>query len=203
MWKVFKFIHFTLFWTAHKHTMFKLISHSTQHIILPNCIHFNKYCSIQILFTFFIPPTSNHFPHTFCQRHIQVLRSKNSKRGSTVNTFEEIPYALSAPQEGCNLRTSKYYIHPQNYKWNPETQLGSSELLKHHCNKFPLPIQHYETSLFFHINTPVFTIDIKDNKHTYLKINVLKHAESEKLETTPRPWLEGDKNTLFGCDLTA
>lgn len=100
----------------HTNTMSKLISHSTQHIILPSCIHFSKYCSIPILFTFFIPPTSNHFPHTFCRRHIQVLFSKNSKPGSTVDTFEEMPYALSALQEGYNLRTSKYYKHPQNYK---------------------------------------------------------------------------------------
>jgi len=113
-----------------------------------------------------------------------------------------MPYALSAPQEGCDLRTSKYYKRPQTYKRNPETQLGSSELWTHHCNKFPLPIQHYEKSLLFHINTSVFTIHIKDNKHTYQKVNVLKHVESEKLEATPRPWLEGDTNTLFGCDLT-
>jgi len=128
--------------------------------------------------------------------------AKNSKPGSTVDTFEEMPYALSAPQEGCNLRTSKYYKHPQNYKLNPETQLGSSELLKHLCNKFPLPIQHYEKYLFFHINTSVFKIYIKDNKYTYQKVNDLKHVESEKLETTPRPWFEGDTNSLFGCDLT-
>jgi len=113
-----------------------------------------------------------------------------------------MPYTLSASQEGCVLRTSKYYKCPQNYKWNAETQLGSSELLTHHCNKFPLPIQHYEKSLFFHINTSAFTIHIKDNKYTYQKFNVLKHVESVETEATTWPWLEGDMHTLFEFDIT-
>lgn len=146
MWNVYKFTHFTLFWITRQNS---LHSHFTQNIILLCYIHFSKYCSIPILFTFFITPTPNHFSHTLCQRDILVLLSHNSKLGSTEDIFEEMPYALCATQEGCVLRTSKYYKSPQNYKWNPATQLGSSKLLTHHCNNLPLPIQHYENPISF------------------------------------------------------